>query len=93
MIMSGTQMPTQDSLSTFKHVFDDFAKPQHVETALGSHPDILVNSLSAMESLRDHYPTGAHPFLMGEERFGRYSSIMLECGRARLAALEAGGSQ
>jgi hypothetical protein len=64
-----------------------------VETALGSHPDILVNSLSAMENLRDHYPTGAHPFLMGDERFGRYLSIMLECGRARLAALQSGGSQ
>ena len=93
MIMSGTQMPTPESLAAFKHVFDDLAKPQHPETALGSHPDILVNSLSAMENLRDQYPTGAHPFLMGEERFGRYLDIMLECGRARLAALEAGGSQ
>ena len=39
------------------------------------------------------YPTSAqHPLLMGEERFGRYLSIMLECGRARLAALESGAT-
>ena len=88
MIMSGTQMPTPQSLAAFEHVFNDIAKPQHVETGLGSHPDILVNSLSAMESIRDRYPTGAHPFLMGEEKFSRYLSIMLECGRARLAAME-----
>jgi hypothetical protein len=70
-LMSGTQMPTQQSLAAFEHVFNDLAKPAHVETALGS----------------------AQPFLMGDERFGRYLSIMLECGRARLAAPEAGGSQ
>ncbi len=87
MIMSGTQMPTPDSLAAFEHVFSDLAKPAHAETFLGSHPDILMNSLSVMESLRDHSPTGAHPFLFGEERGGRYLSIMLECGRARLAAL------
>ena len=34
----------------------------------------------------------AHPFLYGPERFGRYLDIMLECGRARLAALESGNS-
>jgi len=93
MVMSGTQMPTQESLNAFVHVFNDLAKPQHVETALGSHPDILMNSLSAMESLRDHPPTGAHPFLIGEDRFNRYGAIMLECGRARLAALGRLGTQ
>ena len=87
-IMSGTQMPTPQSLAAFQHVFNDFAKPAHVETALGSHPDILMNNLSAMENLRDHSPTGAHPFLFGQERGGRYLDIMLECGNARLAAME-----
>lgn len=88
LILSGTQMPTRASLATFEHVFNDFAKKQNAETAIGSHPDILVNKLPAMEALGRQYPTGAHPFLMGPERFGRYLDIMLECGRARLAALE-----
>ena len=88
LIMSGTQMPTRQSLAAFEHVFTDFARTQKAETALGSHPDILVNKLPAMEGLGKQYPTGAHPFLMGDERFGRYMSIMLECARARLAAQE-----
>ncbi len=86
MIMSGTQMPTQESLDAFTHVFTDYAKAAKVETYLGSHPDILLNSLTAMESIRDTYPTGNHPFLMGPQKGGRYSDIMLECARARLAA-------
>ena len=86
-IMSGTQMPTAASLAAFAHAFDDLAKPARVEAMLGSHPDILMNTLVAMEGVRDHYPTGSHPFLRGAERTARYMDIMIECGRARLAAL------
>jgi metallo-beta-lactamase class B len=92
LLLSGTQMPTRMSLAAFEHVFNDFAKKQNAETALGSHPDILVNKLPVMEALGRQYPAGPHPFLYGPERFGRYLDIMLECGRARLAALESGNS-
>ena len=88
MIMSGTQMPTAESLAAFAHVFNDLAKPQHVEGVIGSHAGILMNSLEAMEGIGKTYPTGTHPLLMPEEKAGRYLSIMLECGRARLAALQ-----
>lgn len=91
MLLSGTQMPTRQSLATFEHVFNDIARKLNAETALSGHPDILINTLPLMETLRQRYPAGAHPFLMGPERFGRYMSIMLECGRARLAALESSG--
>ena len=87
LIMSGTQMPTDDSVAAFTHVFDDLAKPLGAETMLGGHPDILVNKLPTLEAMGTQYPTGAHPFLMGQERFNRYMAIMLECGRARNAAL------
>ncbi len=40
LIFSGTQMPTQESLETFRHVFDDFARPLEAETALGGHPGV-----------------------------------------------------
>lgn len=86
LLMSGTQMPTRESLATFEHVFNDFARPQKAEAALGSHPGTLV-TLEALMNLRQRYPDGPHPLLYGEERFGRYLSIVLECGRARLAAL------
>ena len=38
LLLSGTQMPTRMSLAAFEHVFNDFAKKQNAETALGSHP-------------------------------------------------------
>lgn len=87
LIMSGTQMPTDESVAVFKHVFDDMAKAMGAETMLGGHPDILVNTLPVLEGMAKQYPTGAHPFLMSKERFARYMDIMLECGRARNAAL------
>ncbi len=88
MILSGTQMPTRQSLASFEHVYNDFAKKQNAEAALGAHPDILMNKLTAMEQMTKAYPTGAHPLLMGPQKFARYLDIMLECGRARLSALE-----
>jgi metallo-beta-lactamase class B len=92
MILSGTQMPTTESLATFQHVFNDFAKKQNAESALSSHPDILMNKLPAMEAIGKQYPTGPHPFLYAPEKFSRYLDIMLECGRARIAAQAGGGA-
>jgi len=85
-IMSGTQMPTQVSLDAFKHVFNDELKKADVETFLGSHPDILMNSLTLMDSIRDRYPSGTHPLLLAKNKADRYMDIVLECARARLAA-------
>jgi hypothetical protein len=84
--MSGTQMPNQASLDAFKHVFDDELKKANVETFFGSHPDILMNSLMLMESIRDRYPSGTHPLLLAKSKADRYMDIVLECARARLAA-------
>ena len=88
LFLSGTGMPTQESLAVFRHVFDDFARPLRAETALGAHPGISMNTLELHEQLRQQYPEGAHPLLIGEEPFDRYMSIMLECASAKLAALE-----
>ena len=86
LLLSGTQMPTHQALAAFEHVFNDFAKKQRAEAALGSHPGTLL-SLETLEALGRAYPTGPHPLLYGPQRFARYLDIMLECGRARLAAL------
>jgi metallo-beta-lactamase class B len=85
-VMSGTQMPTQESLDAFKHVFNDELKKLNTQTFLGSHPDILMNSLMVMQSIRDKYPTANHPLLMVKNKADRYMDIVLECARARLAA-------
>ena len=86
IIMSGTQMPTRADYAAFQHVFNDISKPLKTETAFNSHPNGLVNTLPLMAEIRRQYPTGPHPLLLGEEKFGRYMSIMLECASARLAA-------
>ena len=49
-------------------------------------PDGEVDYLTAMESIRDKYPTGTHPLLLSKNKADRYMDIMLECARARLAA-------
>jgi metallo-beta-lactamase class B len=87
MFMGGTQMPTRASLAAFEHVFNDFARPLKVESAMGTHAGVLQDTLGWMDTLRKD-PAAPHPFLYGPERFDRYMSIMLECARARLAALE-----
>ena len=109
LIYSGTQMPNQESVQAWRHVFDDFARPLEAETALGGHPGVAdlegelmercletggpcwtqaMNTLELKEQLRQQYPTGPHPLLLGPERFGRYMSIMLECASAKLAVIQ-----
>ena len=88
LIFSGTTMPNQESLAGFKRVFDNVARPLKAETALGGHPGGLMNKLEVQEELRQGYPDGPHPLLIGEEPFDRFLSIMLECASARLAAME-----
>ena len=88
LILSGTGIPTQESLAIFTHVFDDFARPLKAETAMSGHPGMSMNTLELQEQLRQRYPDGPHPLLLGEEPFDRYMSIMLECASARLAATE-----
>jgi metallo-beta-lactamase class B len=86
-IWGGTPSPTEESVAAFERLFDA-ARKQNAETALANHPGILMNTVPLLESLQRQYPTGSHPLLYGPERFGRYMSIMLECSKARLAALK-----
>ena len=100
LIFSGTQMPEE----SLERLFDDYARPLAAETATrGSRTWMRnswnavcggpcwtqsMNTLELMERIRQQYPAGPHPLLLGPERFGRYLSIMLECASARLAAME-----
>ena len=47
-----------------------------------------INTLEMMTAIRERYPEGAHPLILGEDRFGRYYSIMMECASAKLAAMD-----
>jgi metallo-beta-lactamase class B len=85
MVLAATQMPTRESLLQVEHVFNDFAKPQKVEAAINMHANGLQDDFAQLEAIRKN-PTGPNPYLYGPERFDRWMSIMIECGRARLAA-------
>jgi len=86
IVLAATQMPTRASLENFERVFNTFAKPQKVEASLNMHANGLQDDLAFLETIRKN-PTGPNPYLYGPERFGRWMDIMIECGRARLAAL------
>ena len=86
MTFAATQMPTRASLDQFERTFNEFARPLQVEAALNFHAGGLQDDFTFLETIRDN-PTGPNPYLYGPERFDRWMSIMIECGRARLAAM------
>jgi kynurenine formamidase len=86
IVLAATQMPTRESLLQFERVFNDFAKPMKVEASLNMHANGVQEDLTFLETIRKN-PGGRNPYLYGPERFARWMDIMLECGRARLAAL------
>ena len=86
MTFAATQMPTRASLLQFERVFYEFARPLKVEAALNFHAGGLQDDFVFLETIRNA-PTGPNPYLYGPERFDRWMSVMIECGRARLAAM------
>ncbi len=53
------------------------------------HAQGLQDDFAQLETIRRN-PNGPNPYLYGPERFGRFMSIMVEGGRARLAAMGKG---
>jgi metallo-beta-lactamase class B len=86
IVLAATQMPTRESLLQFERVFNEFAKPMKVEASLNMHANGVQDDLMFLEHIRKNSDT-THPYLYGPERFARWMDIMIECGRARLAAL------
>lgn len=77
---------TRASLDRYEQVFNRFARPQKVEAALNMHVQGLADDFTQLETIRKN-PAGPNPYLYGPERFDRWMSIMIECGRARVSAL------
>ena len=86
IVLAATQMPTRESLLQFERVFNEFAKPMKVEASLNMHANGVQDDLMFLEHIRKN-PDSTNPYLYGPERFARWMDIMIECGRARLAAL------
>jgi metallo-beta-lactamase class B len=66
------------SLPSLEH-FVNHAKKVKPAARLSSHPG--ADGLANMEQIRKN-PDGPNPFVYGEERFGRYLDIAVECAKA-----------
>jgi metallo-beta-lactamase class B len=86
MTFAATQMPTRTSLEQFERTFNEFVRPLKVEAAVNFHAGGLQDDFTLLETIRSN-PAGPNPYLYGQERFDRWMSIVIECGRARLAAM------
>jgi hypothetical protein len=90
LLLSGVyQTPNRASLLAFERVID-LARKQKVQVLLNSHPDILQDTHELMAAIRRN-PEGPNPLLYGD-RADRHLQIIVECARARVAALESGQS-
>jgi metallo-beta-lactamase class B len=83
MILSLTT-PDRPALAALERAVNDFAKKQKAALRLTSH--LSVENIPWLETIRKN-PNGPNPYLYSEERFDKYMDIMVECARARVAAL------
>ena len=75
----------QAALSAMERAVNDFGKKQKAALRLASH--LQVEHMEWLETIRKN-PGGRNPYLYSEESFDRYMDIMVECAKARVAALE-----
>jgi metallo-beta-lactamase class B len=73
------------ALAAMERAVNDFGKKQKAALRLASH--LQLEHIDWLERIRQN-PAGENPYLYTQERFARYMDIMVECARARVAALE-----
>lgn len=73
------------ALAAMERAVNDFGKKQKAALRLASH--LQVEHMEWLETIRKN-PGRRSPYLYSEEAFGRYLDIMVECAKARVAALE-----
>ncbi len=81
------QTPTRSDFDALARIVDEIAKPDNVRGLLNTHPGIYQDTLAAMDKLRSD-PEGPNPLLYTAEQAQRYWSMIVECARARVVALE-----
>lgn len=77
--------PDREALAALERAVNDFARKQKTALRLASH--LQVEHIAWLETIRRN-PNGPNPYLYSVERFDRYMDIMVECARARVAALD-----
>ncbi len=72
------------AVAAMARAVNDYGKKQKAALRLASH--LQVEHMEWLETMRKD-PAGRNPYLYTEEAFGRYMDIMVECAKARVAAL------
>ena len=87
LLLSGVlQTPTAEDLVGLERVLNE-ARTMNVQAVVNGHPDIFYGqTLEAMQSATRN-PDAPHALLYDSDLFGRYLTIMIECSRARVAAM------
>ena len=87
LLLSGVlQTPTAEDLVGLERVLNE-ARTMNVQAVVNGHPDIFYGqTLEAMQS-GTRNPDAPHALLYDSDLFGRYLTIMIECSRARVAAM------
>jgi metallo-beta-lactamase class B len=83
----GLHHPTRASFNRLEEVVNAYARPMGAQALLNTHPGLYQDTIADMAAIRKN-PNGANPILLGSDRASRYWSMMLDCARARLIALE-----
>ncbi len=81
------QTPSRADFAALERIVDEIAKPMPVRGLLNTHPGIYQDTLADMDAIRQN-PDGPNPLLYSEEQAQRYWSMIVECARARVVALE-----
>ncbi|MBH97765.1 MAG: hypothetical protein CMM56_04850 [Rhodospirillaceae bacterium] len=88
MLLAGAiQTPDREAFDALEHIMNDIAKPRNIRGMLNTHPGIFQDTLTDMETIRNN-PNGPNPLLYDQEQAQRYWSMIIECARARVTALE-----
>jgi hypothetical protein len=83
----GLHHPTRASLARLEEAVNKYARPMGAEALLNTHPGLYQDTIADMAAIRKN-PNGPNPILLGRERANRYWSMVLDCARARVIALE-----
>ncbi|MDH3508870.1 MAG: MBL fold metallo-hydrolase [Gammaproteobacteria bacterium] len=81
------QTPGRADFEALERIVSNIAKPDGVRGLLNTHPGIYQDTLTDMATIRNN-PQGPNPLLYGEDQAQRYWSMIVECARARVIALE-----
>ena len=88
MLLAGAmQTPDREAYDALEHIMNDIAKPRNIRGVLNTHAGIFQDTLEDMEVIRNN-PDGPNPLLYGQDQAQRYWSMIVECARARVIALE-----